>query len=121
MIETVWLELYPSSPSTSLSAFFESLIQECDSSMNNYKWNLMLIGDFDINYLQTNTQSKLDLVNFCQEFHFSVLETGPTRITRNSSSMIDLILVNNTAHFRDTSSFPFSGSNHNIIYTSFFP
>ena len=45
----------------------------------------------------------------------------PTRITINTSSQIDVILTTDAQCFDSTRVYPFSGSDHHLIVTHFYP
>ena len=54
--------------------------------------NLILIGDFNCNVLTANPlHAKLQ--SLCSIFNLNQLIQGPTRVTPNSSSCIDLVFV----------------------------
>ena len=53
--------------------------------------NLLILGDFNDDYLQTNSKIK----KIIQTHHLNQLSNKPTRITHTSSTIIDLIITNN--------------------------
>ncbi len=130
-IESIWIELYPGSkwsmlfgcvyrpPSTHAQTFFDSLVLECDFMLEAGRQNLTIMGDFNADLLKPSLSQTTLLLEFCKGLDLDILETNPTRITENSISTIDLFATNNSSCFRDTVSCPFSGSDHNIISTSF--
>ena len=86
-----WLVAIVYRTPSSNAAFFSNF----ESNVENVyaiSHNLILIGDFNCNVL-TENPLHAKLRSLCSIFNFEQLIRGPTRVTPNSSSCIDLIFV----------------------------
>lgn len=72
-----------------VDVFFDA-ITDSISSFKNYD-HLILLGDFNINYLHTNDTKTLKLMTFLSYFNLSQLVTDPTHFTETSQTLIDVI------------------------------
>jgi len=72
--------------------FIQNLDEALDSS--DTKCKHILIGDLNINLLDTYSQSTNDYLDLLMKYHFLPLILTPTRITHHSSSLIDHIMFN---------------------------
>jgi len=61
----------------------------------NPKFNLILCGDINVNYL-VESYKKNQLVNILQSFHLSSIVSSPTRLGPNSFSTIDNVFIDNS-------------------------
>lgn len=105
------------SPSCLASSFYDCLLAECDKGILSKHQNLTIIGDLNSDLLNdTLPQTKL-LNNLCKQMHLTQLVNGATRVFNGSASLLDIILTNRMECFRDTTSCPFGGSDHNVIAT----
>lgn len=73
---------------------FANLYESLISIYTKYE-HTVLLGDFNVNMLELNANStKMILDSFIEPFSLKQLIEKPTRITKTSSTLIDLILVN---------------------------
>ena len=133
-IETVWLVLFPDSlrcrmylccaycpPSCSI--FFDSLITETETILSSsMSSRLAILGDFNCDILSTDLPHTKSLLAYCDEFHLHNIIDSPTRITEETSSLLDLSLNSDKHYFSNVFIHPCSYSdNHNMIGATFVP
>lgn len=131
-IESVWIELFPGSkkrsmllcctyksPSTASCEFYDNLLSECDKGLISKSQNLTILGDLNSDLLDPDLPQTKLLNSFCNHLDLSHLVTSATRVTSESTSLLDVIITNNESCYRDTSVSPFSGSDHHIVATCF--
>ena len=100
-VECIWLEIKINNkkylygtfyiPPNSGQQIWEELEQSIDLALNS-NHDIIITGDFNINQFGNNT-TKTD--NLLAQFSFHQLITEPTYVTERSSSLLDLVLVNN--------------------------
>lgn len=80
---------------------------------------LFCMGDFNINILSKNTPENIFLDNLTKTFNLTQLINEPTRITLNTSTLIDLIFTNNDeiTYKSDVIDLP-QFSDHHLVYCS---
>ena len=125
-LELLWLEIKPKNetrifvgtiyrqPNSPMS-FFDSLEDNLDR-VSALSERVLLLGDLNCNMLTTNSLSKrlneleilIGLKQLIQE---------PTRVTPNSSTLIDLILVSNSFGALQCGVQPIGFSDHSLVYT----
>ena len=100
-MESVWLEIHQSSkckplligfiyrPPSSLVSWYYIFEHQLDIA-SKIKSHLIVLGDFDVNIL-VNSESKLSM-------YLLWMIKDPTRVTSNTSTLIDHIYVSNTNH-----------------------
>ena len=92
---------------------FEAVLQKLDS----YQMEIDVIGDINCNVGVTppdcSTQKLLDI---CETYQYSQLIDQPTRITKHTSSIIDLFLTNNPLYFSDIGVSDIGISDHCLVY-----
>ena len=103
--EGLWIELNNSKhkiivgiiyrkPNTDLDQFQNSLLSVLDN-LSVDKSNVISVGDFNVNLLQTCIDGKaLELLTSLESTGLHQIITSPTRVTRDSSSLIDHIYTN---------------------------
>ena len=103
--ESLWIELNNSKykiivgiiyrkPNTDLDQFQNSLLSVLDN-LSADKSNVILVGDFNVNLLQTCIDGKaVELLTSLESTGLHQIITSPTRVTRDSSSLIDHIYTN---------------------------
>ncbi|MEW8548396.1 MAG: endonuclease/exonuclease/phosphatase family protein, partial [Candidatus Thiodiazotropha sp.] len=105
--ESIWIELTnnhkrvlfglfyrpPNSDSSYLSNIEDSISLAVDSPGIS---DIIITGDFNLNVLNPQTARKIDSI--CTQFSFYQSICQPTHFTENSSSLIDILLVNNKTH-----------------------
>ena len=103
-IESIWIELTnnhkrilfglfyrpPNSGSNYFSDIEDSVALAVDSPGIS---EIIITGDFNLNVLHPQTARKINSI--CTEFSFYQSISQPTHFTENSSSLIDILLVNN--------------------------
>ncbi|MEW8191406.1 MAG: reverse transcriptase family protein [Candidatus Thiodiazotropha endolucinida] len=103
-IESIWIELTnnhkrilfglfyrpPNSDSNYFSDIEDSVALAVDSPGIS---EIIITGDFNLNVLHPQTARKINSI--CTEFSFYQSISQPTHFTENSSSLIDILLVNN--------------------------
>ena len=102
-IECIWLELNIKNKKLLVGTFYRPpnstplILADIENSIglaiDTGIQNVVILGDFNLNFL--NTQSKSKINNICRQFNLTQLITEPTNFAETSSTMIDLILVNN--------------------------
>ena len=106
-IESIWIELSnnhkrvlfglfyrpPNSDSNYFSGIEDSIALAVDSPGIS---EIIITGDFNLNVLNPPTARKIDSI--CTQFSFYQSINQPTHFTENSSSLIDILLVNNKTH-----------------------
>lgn len=98
-------------PPSSNSLFYEqlrSILKSCDS-----KKELILMGDFNINWENKPSRKKLKEITDC--FNLTQIVQGPTRITNSSETQIDLIFTNRPERITKSHNLLTGLSDHNTI------
>ena len=104
--ECIWIEIInktkhvlfgvfyrpPNSDSTYFSSIEDSFHLATDTSIND----IIITGDFNFNVLHAQHSRKIEAL--CRQFSLYQMITEPTHFTENSSSLLDIILVNNKNH-----------------------
>ena len=105
-VESIWIELTlkhkhilfgvfyrpPNSEAVVFSAIEDSINLAVDSGVND----IIITGDFNLN--MQNVQSARKITSLCEQLSLVQSIEGPTHFTETSSSLIDLLLVNNKEH-----------------------
>ena len=103
--ESLWIEVYNGKdkiivgviyrkPNTDLEQFKNSLLSVIDT-LSVDKSDVILLGDLNVNLLQTSTNGKADeLLTSIESTGLHQIITTPTRVTKHSSSLIDHIYTN---------------------------
>ena len=104
-LEAVWLELQVQSkqilvggfyrPTNSSAEYFNLVVESIDRAHNTNITDLIILGDFNYNML-TNDNNKIR--DTMLHYNLSQVIKDATHFTENSSSLIDLILLRNTAN-----------------------
>ena len=106
-VESTWIELTnnhkrvlfglfyrpPNTESNYFSGIEDSIALAVDSSGIS---EIIITGAFNLNVLNPPTARKIDSI--CTQFSFYQSINQPTYFTENSSSLIDILLVNNKTH-----------------------
>jgi len=99
---------------------FISNLENCMPTLNLDRCDLIILGDMNVDLLLKPAYGcKLNmqiLHNFMRSLDLSQIITEPTRITEQSKSLIDVILVNNEYRVVDSGVVPLSISDHSLIY-----
>ena len=111
--ECLWLELSENNSSNSKSKFIVGVVYRhpdqtkvddflasfstCLSNLSDSKKVYYILGDFNINILQDNrSNSASEYINLSVSHGAVPVITTPTRVTLNSSTLIDHIITDNT-------------------------
>ena len=82
--------------------------------------NVVIMGDFNINLLATNSHSTVHLLNMFQSCNMSVLTSEPTHHTTYSDTLLDIIVTNNPQKVIKHGQIEAPGiSAHDIIYLEY--
>lgn len=92
--------------------FYEDLKTLLDSC--NHKKEILLVGDFNINW--NNKADRKNLKSVTDHFNFTQLIDQPTRITNRSRTRIDLVFTNKPERIPKSHNLLTSLSVHNVIF-----
>ena len=107
------------SPGVSYKAYEE--ITECIASITTKYTHVILLGDYNLDFLRPDAPAtKFFKTNILEQFGLEQIITKPTRITRNSRSLLDLILISNPSMVKHSDVVDFPGlSDHSLTYLSY--
>ena len=107
------------SPSISYKKYEEIL--EIVATITTKYTNVILLGDYNINFLKPNLpETKFFKKEILEPFGLEQIVAKPTRVTEKSKTLIDLILVNNPAMVSCTDVIEFAGaSDHCLVFLSY--
>ena len=94
----------------------ESLTEELDTALSSISLEaeVILLGDFNVNFLATKNDASRALKR--KLLSFQQLIDKPTRITENSSTLIDLLFANNNHRIVSSGVLHVNLSDHSLIY-----
>jgi hypothetical protein len=94
----------------------ESLTEELDTALSSISLEaeVILLGDFNVNFLATKNYASRALKR--KLLSFEQLIDKPTRITENSSTLIDLLFANNNHRIVSSGVLHVNLSDHSLIY-----
>ena len=104
---------YPLESLKYFSNYQDQLILEQLETANRLNKEVIVMGDFNINYLSTATN--LNLKRAFNNLGLAQIIKTATRITKNSSTSIHLIFTNKAANVMNASSFPLSFGDLDVI------
>lgn len=82
--------------------------------------NLICTGDFNIDLLKINSSKSIHFLNMINTFGLYQLINSPTRITKNSSTLLDVIIVSNKKVVSESGVKELHGlSDHCLVYCKF--
>ena len=84
----------PYRPPSSLVSWYDIFEHQLDIA-SKIKSHLIVLEDFNVN-ISVNSERKLS--NLCTSYGLSQIIKDPTRVTSNTSTLIDHIYVSNTNH-----------------------
>ena len=82
-------------PDCSVACFADEFLEKHTLALT-YGKEVFIIGDLNIDILKKNQESRA-LMNLCSSLNLTQLITSPTRVTTQSSTLIDVIMTTNTA------------------------
>ncbi len=104
-------------PSTPPVSFFDNLLLECESDLIGTS-KIVLMVDFNCDCLSPQTKM---FNQFSGRLQLQNLTTKPTRFFKDKVSMLDLIISNQASSFSNTKVSPFTGSDHHLVYSQYYP
>ena len=128
-IEILWLKIInPHSrnyiigityrPPTGNVQTFTNTIEDCLNQIDKLnEYNVFVLGDMNINYLVKKSPSRKQMTNLENSTGLKQIIDTPTRITSNSSTLIDLLLTN-TQHVADYGVLQLNISEHEAVFLS---
>ena len=111
LLVTVWYR----PPNSSLDTFraFECMMQRLDQSYNDF----VVIGDLNCDVLnQRRSWQTKKLFDIMETYNCTQLISRPTRVTKTSSTAVDLILTNAPSKFASSGVYELSMTDHFMIY-----
>ena len=105
----------PDSKTATEPSFSNFLDRVLDNASQND--DLILMGDLNLNQLEINSKTKL-MDNICQIYHLQQLIDLPTRITKESSTLIDLIYTSEPSYITTSGVIQLGISDHFGIVAS---
>jgi len=110
---SLWFGIYYSPPNSSLLDNLEETLSDLDLVTHRHA---ILVGNFNVNLLQADDTSCLDLLGIASSFGLTQVVDSPTRVTSISSTLIDHVYVSlpslvNSLHVIP----PLESSDHNCI------
>ena len=124
-IEILWLELrfrlkrvllgvvYRPPDSKDFFSEFTNILARATAEANK---TIMLAGDFNCDVLSTSSRQTRLLEEIIEEFQLIQVIQDPTRVTNNSSTLIDLILCSEAGLISNAKSLPCRVSDHHLVY-----
>ena len=92
---------------------FESLLKQAKIDYSD----IYIAGDINCNFLQDSRDSYTTrLINIMEAYQLTQVISEPTRITRSTSTLIDLFITNNTESIVHSGVYSLSISDHNLIF-----
>ncbi len=116
---SILLGLFYRPPSASTS--FDALDQAMDEIPIHHRKSVVLIGDFNIDLLADGLLSPghCSLADFAAKHNLSQAVTEPTRVSNNTSTLIDHVYVSNIALLRSCCTVPpLASSDHRSVLVS---
>ena len=113
------------SPNLCRVSDFISACSTAADKMLKSKTEIIFLGDFNIDMLQNNCNINLHshtnpaanlLTDFCDQFCLTNTIVEPTRVSKTSQSLIDVILVNRPVHWATSGSLQLGMSDRDLIY-----
>ena len=105
-IECIWIEITLNHkrilfglfyrPPSANAAYFSSIEDSIHLAIDTGIQDIIVTGDFNFN--MSNEQLSVKVKDLCEQFSFEQVIEEPTHYTEHSSSLLDIILTNNTDH-----------------------
>lgn len=125
-IESLWLKLKNGNadlvigtiyrPPNAGDQYFDNMLDEIQNFCTVSEY-VIILGDLNINYTLTEHPSHNSIKTIECLFDLTQLVSSPTRVTINSSSLIDIILTSKQCHHYDTNVIKVSISDHYCVST----
>ena len=134
-LEAIWIKLHRKTTSAAIglvdrapneNGFFDEFSKQVEQCRLKNK-NLILIGDFNVNFLDqvantgtdfsnneaTSTTNKLQSI--LSQFELSVVNKEPTRVTETSATLIDLVITNRPRWIKNSRVLDIGISDHKLV------
>ena len=102
-------------PSTSTDCF-DAEFGDAVISATSLSKPIYILGDLNCNLLKLCDPASQALLNFCTSLNLTQMIAEPTRVTKSSATLIDVILALNKNLVRAVKVMPVSISNHDLVY-----
>ena len=102
----------PDTPLTCFDTYLTSSL--ITASLRNKP--IYVLGDGNCDMLKPDCRGAIALTNFCNSFNLSQLVSRPTRVTKPTESLIDVIITSNPQQVIETNVMPSSISDHDLPY-----
>lgn len=79
-------------------------------------FEVIILGDMNCNFLDSNQRQNARLVEFLAANELTQMVTEPTRVTNNSSSLLDVLITSRPDQFKDVGFLDITLSDHYPIY-----
>ena len=126
-IECIWVEIdiykgknflvgciyRPPDSSNYLSKDFNKHLNEMLTKVNDVSMETFLLGDINVNYLTKSSHKEIKHIFITHGF--DQLIKVPTRITRETKTLIDVIMTNDGSSVQQTKVIPLSLSDHDCV------
>ena len=103
----------------SQSGFLRDLSEAINNTTNFDSLEVYILGDFNLNLIDKKTGSPCELANykeFCSSHGLKQLISCPTRITKNTSTLLDHVLTNSHDKVSQSGVIDIGFSDHQLIY-----
>lgn len=128
-VEVIPIKIYPKfrKPFLIISVYkppyvnYNTFLSSLDSLLfhvNQLNVTYFLLGDFNINLL-SNDNDASDLICLTKQYSLDQLISNPTRVTENTSTLIDHLFTNSSKHISQSSNFTLTNSDHDAIFCVF--
>ena len=108
------------SPTKCKESDFLASLSTATENMYNTRKELLLLGDFNMDMYENRDESRFPdtrLVDFCNRFCISNQIDNPTRVTKTSKSLIDVLLTSHAECYATSGSLHLGLSDHDLIFT----
>ena len=129
-IESLWIELFPATKRSMLFCcvyrppsqhdLFDAFLAEYETAHLQCP-SIAIFGDVNADLLKPCYPCTKLLLSVMKQLQLVDLVCTPTRVTMDSSSQIDVLLTTDDGCFNFTKVFPFSGSDHHLIVSRYYP
>lgn len=95
----VYIATFYRPPGGNIDLFLDKFNDTLNELNANNNQEIIVCGDFNIDLLTNlNNADSLNFINMCSSFSLVPLISKPTRVTENTATLIDNIIVNNPIH-----------------------
>ena len=121
-LEAVWVETKLDQDKILIGCFYRApnmlvpyweLVRESIQKANDSMQNFIILGDFNEDFLKDPSPHLLDILT---QYQLQQLVTFPTRITRDTSTCLDLIITQSPQLVKSVEDYPPFCSDHNVPY-----